>query len=343
MCDKRLGNGRVSVRPSVLSIDSGSVVQPVCCLPAVDEIYRPIACRSMSSRYRSIAAGARAKAAASVDVVIWGGATQTCWYCPHSMQSRVYETVGVRPSVRLSHHSTAAAACGGFAAERHAAGDFDRQQGAQQQVRATAHVGSRVDEAEHRLVYYTWGSLGGRGWAPLACNTWRRRRQAAPGRRCTSDSRRASAAPWRTAGTGRRLPARTRCTTPRPTVDHRRTTCRRRPAAGSLHRPPRPHPSRSSQTVRSAPTINKLPNLRLARNTSERNCAVSELQWEISGFSSGAGKAKVLWLICNQSYTLLICWFRCNFNATASTVTSTHRKTFLFVFAKLRAKNLHKR
>jgi len=54
--------------------------------------------------------------------------------CPRSMRSRVYVTVGrqsVRPSVRLSHHSTEVAACGGFAAEHHAAvraGDVDRQQ-----------------------------------------------------------------------------------------------------------------------------------------------------------------------------------------------------------------------
>ena len=38
---------------------------------------------------------------------------------PQSMQSRVYETVK-RPSVCLSYRSTAAAACGGFAAERRA-------------------------------------------------------------------------------------------------------------------------------------------------------------------------------------------------------------------------------
>jgi len=40
---------------------------------------------------------------------------------PHSMPSRVYGTVGrqsVRPSVRLSHRSTAVTAVGGFAAER---------------------------------------------------------------------------------------------------------------------------------------------------------------------------------------------------------------------------------
>ena len=36
------------------------------------------------------------------------------WHCPHSMWSRVYETVE-HLSVRLSHWSTAAA-CGGFAA-----------------------------------------------------------------------------------------------------------------------------------------------------------------------------------------------------------------------------------
>jgi len=41
------------------------------------------------------------------------------WHCLHSMRSSVYETVE-RPSVCLSHHSTTAAACGGFAAERRA-------------------------------------------------------------------------------------------------------------------------------------------------------------------------------------------------------------------------------
>jgi len=42
-------------------------------------------------------------------------------HCPHSMRSRLYVTVrrpSVRPSVCLSHRSTAAAACGEFAAER---------------------------------------------------------------------------------------------------------------------------------------------------------------------------------------------------------------------------------
>jgi len=37
------------------------------------------------------------------------------WHCPHSMRSRVYETVNVCPSVSLSHSSTTAA-CAGFAA-----------------------------------------------------------------------------------------------------------------------------------------------------------------------------------------------------------------------------------
>jgi len=65
---------------------------------------------------------------------------------------------------RLSHRSTAAAACGGFAAER-PAGRRHRSiaagAGAQQQRRRSralsskcgqCHVDSRVDEAEHRLV-----------------------------------------------------------------------------------------------------------------------------------------------------------------------------------------------
>ena len=39
---------------------------------------------------------------------------QDYWHCPHSMRSRIYETVR-RPSVCLSH-SPAAAACAGFAA-----------------------------------------------------------------------------------------------------------------------------------------------------------------------------------------------------------------------------------
>jgi len=39
------------------------------------------------------------------------------------MWSRVYETIE-SPAVRLSHRSTAAAACGGFAAERPAGGIY---------------------------------------------------------------------------------------------------------------------------------------------------------------------------------------------------------------------------
>jgi len=42
------------------------------------------------------------------------------WHCPHSMRSRIYVTVGCPSGVCLSHHSTAAAACGGFAAESRA-------------------------------------------------------------------------------------------------------------------------------------------------------------------------------------------------------------------------------
>ena len=73
-----------------------------------------------------------------------------------SMRSRVYETVecpSVRPSVCLSHRSTAAA-CGGFAAERPAAGRRYRSiavAGAQQQRRrAAASAGSAVATAERR-------------------------------------------------------------------------------------------------------------------------------------------------------------------------------------------------
>ena len=61
---------------------------------------------------------------------------------------------GVRPSVRCtSYHSTAAAACGGFAAERRAGGRYRStatapQHGAQQQMRGV----TLTDEAEHRLV-----------------------------------------------------------------------------------------------------------------------------------------------------------------------------------------------
>ena len=42
------------------------------------------------------------------------------WHCPHSMRSRIYVTVGCPSGICLSHHSTAEAACGGFAAESRA-------------------------------------------------------------------------------------------------------------------------------------------------------------------------------------------------------------------------------
>ena len=77
----------------------------------------------------------------------------------------VYERPSVRTSVCLSHHLTAAAACGGFAAER-PAGSIDRQRraaGAQQQRRRSMaltsskcgqfHIDSRVNEAGQRLVF----------------------------------------------------------------------------------------------------------------------------------------------------------------------------------------------
>ena len=92
------------------------------------------------------------------------------WHCLHTMRRRVCVLLvvcpSVRPSVCLSHHSTAAAVCGGFAAE-HRAGRRYRSTtagaGAQQQRRRSTalsskcwqcHVDSRVDEAEHWLVFY---------------------------------------------------------------------------------------------------------------------------------------------------------------------------------------------
>jgi len=74
---------------------------------------------------------------------------------------------GIGLFVCLSHHSTAAAACGGFAAERRAGIEISIDSGGrpaatapQQRRRSTAlsrkcgqcQVDSRVDEAEHRLV-----------------------------------------------------------------------------------------------------------------------------------------------------------------------------------------------
>ena len=81
-------------------------------------------------------------------------AIESCLHCSHSMWSRVCEAVE-RPSVRLSvgvsHHSTAGAACGGFAAEcrvdrryRSTAAAAGRpaaaapQHGAQQQMQAAS-------------------------------------------------------------------------------------------------------------------------------------------------------------------------------------------------------------
>ena len=93
------------------------------------------------------------------------------WHCLHSMRNRVYVTGCVRPSVRssvcLSHHSTAAAACGGFDAKRRVGKTYRSTaagagaQAQQQRRRSTAfgskcgqcHVDSRVHEAEHRLVF----------------------------------------------------------------------------------------------------------------------------------------------------------------------------------------------
>ena len=94
------------------------------------------------------------------DLTIW----LAFWHCAHSMRSRVYKTVRCL-SVRLSHQSNAATACGGFAAERRTGKDIDRQRrapgssSAAARGRSTAlsskcgqcHVDSRVDETEHRL------------------------------------------------------------------------------------------------------------------------------------------------------------------------------------------------
>jgi len=78
----------------------------------------------------------------------------------HSMLSRVYVTIGrpsVRLSVRLSHYSTSAAACGGFAAERRAdriyrstAAGAGRLAATAPQHGAAAHAGSVVLTAEVR-------------------------------------------------------------------------------------------------------------------------------------------------------------------------------------------------
>jgi len=71
--------------------------------------------------------------------------------------------MSVRPSVSLSHHSTAIAAYSRFAAERRAGRRYRlTAPGAQQQRRCSTvtyecgqcRVNSRADEAEHRLVLY---------------------------------------------------------------------------------------------------------------------------------------------------------------------------------------------
>ena len=67
------------------------------------------------------------------------------------MQSRVYESVD-RPSVRLFHRSTAAAACGGFAAERRAGREYRSTaagagaQAAQQQRRSSTAFSSKCGQ-----------------------------------------------------------------------------------------------------------------------------------------------------------------------------------------------------
>jgi len=80
------------------------------------------------------------------------------WYYPHSMRSRVYDTVKCQyvylsdPSVCLSHRSTAAVACGGFAAERPTGKRYRliAGAGAQQQRRTAADAGSVALTTEGR-------------------------------------------------------------------------------------------------------------------------------------------------------------------------------------------------
>jgi len=72
----------------------------------------------------------------------------------------VYKTIRC-PSVRLSYQSNAAAACGGFAAERRTHKRYrSTAPGAQQQQRRSpalsskcgqCHVDSRINEGEHRF------------------------------------------------------------------------------------------------------------------------------------------------------------------------------------------------
>ena len=69
------------------------------------------------------------------------------WHCAHSMRSRVHKTVrcpSVRPSVCQSvPQSNAAAACGGFAAERRTRKDIDRQRRAPGSSSAAARAAAR--------------------------------------------------------------------------------------------------------------------------------------------------------------------------------------------------------
>jgi len=90
--------------------------------------------------------------------------------CRTGSMKRLSVSLSVCPSVWLSRHSTAAAACGVFAAERRAGRRYRSIAAGRRRPAATiryrrtgrsaalsskcgqCHVGSRVDEAEHRLV-----------------------------------------------------------------------------------------------------------------------------------------------------------------------------------------------
>ena len=81
-----------------------------------------------------------------------------CWYRTHSIRSRVYVTVerpSVRPSVRLSHRSTAAAVARGFAAE-HPAGRRHRSTTAAPAPRTTCR---RVQQQRRRRSAANAGSV----------------------------------------------------------------------------------------------------------------------------------------------------------------------------------------
>ena len=89
------------------------------------------------------------------------------WHCSRSMRCEVCVTVGcpsVRPSVCLSHLSTAATTAGGFAAERREGRRYPslaadapwapccRRAGAQQQTRAASRW-QPTEEAEHTVLF----------------------------------------------------------------------------------------------------------------------------------------------------------------------------------------------